>query len=316
MKKKALIILLAVALIAGGVGTVVIRSHSRADSSAAQTETAADSSVEAESQIVSETDSSANSSVDSVSVSDAEAESAPSESESTEEGAAEGGSGSGNSAHNSSVPSNGLPSPSSDSYVIGDTNVISFPFTDTENHLTIDSIFNYQGYYLEDGSDEEIGSVAMIQVTNTSEHAVEYAAIHMTGGGTSLQFKASLIPAGASVLVMDADRTAYSEGSDCTYEGADIAYAKDYSLREDMVSISKNESGTITVQNITGTDIPELRLFYKNRMDSGEYIGGIAYTVRIENLAAGASTEVHPSHYDPAYSDILMVRIYEENTDQ
>ncbi len=317
MKKKILLLVIAAVVIAAGVGTAVVRTQSNDDTAADQIEAAADSDVNDESQIDSETDTSSASDDASSSTSSETNETA--ESEGTEASSAAGGissGGSGSSGNNPSVSVNGNASGSSNSTISGDSNVMSFPFTSTKNQLTIDAIYNYQGYYLEDGSDEEVGSVAMIQLTNTSDKTIELATVHMTGGGAELTFVASLIPAGATVLVMDANRTAYTEGSDCTYEGAEIAYITDYSLHEELISISKDESGTITVQNITGADIPEIRLFYKNKMDTGEYVGGIAYTVKVENLAAGASVQLNPAHFDPTYGEILMVRTYEESTAQ
>ncbi len=222
-------------------------------------------------------------------------------------GSGTAGSGSGSSGNSSNNGNSGNSSNNGTSDT--SSSVMGFPYADEDNSLSIDALYNYGGNYIEDGSDEEISSVAMLQVTNTSDQAIEYANIHMTADGTELEFDASLIPAGATVLVMEANKTGCSESASCTYNGAEVAYITDYSMCEDQVTVTVN-GGALTVTNISGADIGELRIFYKNRMDTGEYVGGIAYNVKIENLAAGASTTVNPSHYDPDYGEVMMVRIY------
>lgn len=188
---------------------------------------------------------------------------------------------------------------------------ISFPYTASIDELTLLAVYNYSGYYIEDGSEDEIDSVAVLEVTNNSDQVIEYAAVTLTADSQTLTFQISLLPAGATVLVMEADRQSCSETAAFTYEGSEIAWLSSLDMCEDQVSVSTDGSGAITVTNISDETIPELRLFYKNKLDTDEYVGGIAYTVKLENLAAGAAQTVYPSHYDPEYGEVMMVRIYE-----
>ncbi len=185
----------------------------------------------------------------------------------------------------------------------------SFPYTASTDGLELVAVYNYSGYYIEDGSEDEIDSVAALEVTNLSEQAIEYATITLTADGKELNFEVSLLPAGATALVMEADRQSCSETASFAYGGSEIATLSSLDLCEDQVAVSA-DSGAITVTNISGEDISELRLFYKNRLDTGEYVGGIAYTVKLEDLAAGASQTVYPSHFDPEYGVVMMVRVY------
>ncbi|MCD7865404.1 MAG: hypothetical protein LUG54_05200, partial [Clostridiales bacterium] len=194
---------------------------------------------------------------------------------------------------------------------IGTGEGISFPYTAELDELELVAVYDYSGYYIEDGSESEIDSVAALEVTNTSDEIIEYAEITMTADGKTLTFDVSLLPAGETVLVMEADQKSCSETAVFTYEESVIAYLSELDMCEDQVRVTENDSGSITVTNISGEDISELRLFYKNQLDTGEYIGGIAYTVKLEDLASGASMTVSPSHYDPEYGVVMMVRIYD-----
>ncbi|MCD8020788.1 MAG: hypothetical protein LUF92_14790 [Clostridiales bacterium] len=236
---------------------------------------------------------------------------------------ASGSSGSGsNASENSGSESSGSGSSGTESsggsntekgqFITGDSiTTMGFPYTDESEGITIETLYSYSGYYLEDGSEDEISEVAMLEVTNTSENVIEYGTIRLTADGEALQFHVSLIPAGATVLVMEADKKSCSESADCSYNGSEIAYITAFDMCEDLVRVENDGSGAITVTNISGAEIPVLRLFYKNQMETGEYVGGITYNVKLEDLAAGESQTVYPSHFDPEYGVVLMVRTYD-----
>ncbi|MCC8128773.1 MAG: MSCRAMM family adhesin SdrC [Clostridiales bacterium] len=187
---------------------------------------------------------------------------------------------------------------------------ISFPYTASEDELKLLAVYSYSGYYIEDGTEDAIDSVAALEVKNTSSQAIEYAVITLTADGETLTFEVSLLPAGGTALVMEADKKSCSETATFTYEGSEIAALDAFDLCESQVSITTDENGAVTVTNVSGADISELRVFYKNQLDTGEYVGGIAYTVKMEDLAAGESQTVYPSHFDPEYGVVMMVRIY------
>ncbi|MCD8231101.1 MAG: hypothetical protein LUD14_04640 [Clostridiales bacterium] len=189
---------------------------------------------------------------------------------------------------------------------------IFFPYTSELDSLELVNVYDYSGYYIEDGTEDEIDSVAALVVTNTADEAIEFAWITLTADGEPLNFEVSLLPAGQTALVMEADRKSCSESASFSYVESEAAYLSELDMCEDQVSVSADDSGAVTVTNTSGSAIAELRLFYKNRIDTGEYIGGIAYTVKLEDLAAGESRTVYPSHFDPEYGVVMMLRIYDE----
>lgn len=186
-----------------------------------------------------------------------------------------------------------------------------FPYAIEGTALTVQNISSYDGIFLEDGSDGEVTGVAAMVVENTGDTNVEYAAITISCNGETLEFDASDLPAGATVVVQEKNKTPYQSGTytDCS---AVVAEMGDFEMSEDQVKVEETENGSLLVTNLTDEEIPCVRIFYKFYMEDEEtYVGGITYTAKLTGLAAGASQTVTPSHYAAGSSRIMMVRTYD-----
>ena len=82
-----------------------------------------------------------------------------------------------------------------------------FPYVIEGTELTVQNISSYDGIFLEDGSDGEVTGVAAMVVENTGDTNVEYAAITISCNGETLEFDASDLPAGATVVVQEKNKT-------------------------------------------------------------------------------------------------------------
>ena len=83
-------------------------------------------------------------------------------------------------------------------------------------------------------------------------------------------------------------------------------------MSESEVKVTDNGNNTLTIQNLTNETIPTVRVFYKYYMkNEGLFVGGIAFTVRISRLGAGASVTIQPSHYTSQTSRVVMVLTYD-----
>ena len=188
---------------------------------------------------------------------------------------------------------------------------ISFPYTVPGTSLTIENISSYDGIFLEDGSDQEVSGIAAMVLKNTGDVNVEYTSISIKRDGEELQFEASDIPAGATVVVQEKNKAAYGSGTftDCSGITAEL---DSFEMSEDKVSVEETEEGSLQVTNLTDEEIPCVRIFYKFYMeDQQSYVGGITYTAKLTNLGAGSSQTVTPSHYAAGSSQVLMVRTYD-----
>lgn len=188
---------------------------------------------------------------------------------------------------------------------------ISLPYSIGGSRLVIRSITSYDGTYIEDGSDSDISGVTVIILENTGDTEVEYASITVNREGTELQFEASALPAGGTVVVQEKNRVLF-EGGNYTDCSADVAEIEEFDMSSDQIRVDETGDQTLTVTNLTDENIPAVRIFYKFYMkDEDTYVGGITYTAKITGLDANASVEITPSHYLKGSSRIMMIRTYD-----
>ena len=179
-----------------------------------------------------------------------------------------------------------------------------------KRQLEIRSIASYDGIFVEDGSDREITDVAAAIICNVGDLPVEYAEIKLEGGELTFVVTALDVESIAVVQELNGKNYKSCDWYECS---ADVAYMTAMEQSDGIVKISENEDGTLSVSNISGEDIPCLRVFYKFYMiDQNAYVGGITYNFKILDLKAGQSQTVTPSHYIPDYSKIVMIKTYDE----
>lgn len=189
---------------------------------------------------------------------------------------------------------------------------VTLPYTIPDSGLVVRQISSYSGSFLEDGSDQEVSDVTVMILKNEGNKPVEYVSITMSrSDGMELEFEASGIPAGATVVVQEKNKAAYQQASytSCT---ASAAQVENLELSEDFVKVEETGDGSLQVTNLTDQEIPCVRIFYKFYMeDEDAYVGGITYVAKLTGLAAGGSQIVTPSHYQAGYSRVVMVRTYD-----
>ena len=187
---------------------------------------------------------------------------------------------------------------------------VELPYAISGTELTVDKITSYDGIFIEDGSDEEISGVTAMVLTNKGDTDVEYAEVTAQQSDQTLLFKASAVPAGATVVVLEANRAGWSDES-VTQIYASATDGSDFEMSEDLIQIEDNGDDSITVTNTSDEAIPCVRLFYKYKMEEDIYVGGIAYAAKLTDLGEGESQTVRPSHYVSGSSEVVMARTYE-----
>jgi hypothetical protein len=175
--------------------------------------------------------------------------------------------------------------------------------------LTITDVGSYTGVYMEDGSDDIVSGVLMIEVTNTGEENVEYAEIHMACGEETAYFKLSTLPAGETVILLELNRMQYA--ADAEYSVAVVEnvaiFRHELSVCEDKIQLQVLD-GTMNVKNISGEDIDgDVIVYYKN-YSSGIYYGGITYMIRIQGgMEADEVRQSAATHISPSGSRVMFV---------
>ena len=188
---------------------------------------------------------------------------------------------------------------------------ISFPCTIPGYDISIEKMGPYSGIFVEDGSNANVENVAMLMVKNNSDFPVEYIQIRVLCGQEELLFDISALPAGERLVVQEKTGKTISEDQ-ATSATALVVRRADMEMSESKVQVVDNGDNTLTVKNLSNETIPTIRVFYKYYMEDGNlFIGGIAFTVRVSMLGAGASVEIQPSHYASRTSRVVMVLTYD-----
>ncbi len=176
--------------------------------------------------------------------------------------------------------------------------------------LNIRRYGKYIGLYMEDGSDEFVENVMMIEVENTSEYAIQYAKITVTGPAGDASFVLTTLLPGQTIVVLEANRKAYSEQDVYTEAGLDnlALFNEEISLYEDKIQIQPLEGG-FNITNISGEDITgQISIFFKDAAGDMLY-GGITYVVRLDGLASGEVRQIMSENFTGDNSRVMFVQI-------
>ena len=188
---------------------------------------------------------------------------------------------------------------------------LTFPYAIPGTTLVIDEVKSYDGIYLEDGSDTQVTGVAAMLLHNKGTQGVDYVELSLTGSQTNYHFVVSGLPAGGTVAVQAENRAPYVR-QDYTAAAADAVLVDGFPMSEGILQLEELEGDMLKVTNLSGADIPCVRVFYKFCMQpENVYVGGITYVAKVENLKAGASVQITPSHYAAGGSKVIMAKIYD-----
>lgn len=181
--------------------------------------------------------------------------------------------------------------------------------------LEVTKIGSYTGVYMEDGSDEVLSDILMLQVVNNGETPIQYGEIVMTVGEETAKFTLSTLNPGATMVLLEQNRMAYSASVDYTaarITSKNVALFQ-YPLEKhaDKLEIQILD-GAINVTNISGQDIPgTVSIYYKNAAD-GIYYGGITYVIRLEDgIKADEICQLMAKHFSDTGSEIMFITIAE-----
>lgn len=188
--------------------------------------------------------------------------------------------------------------------VLEDVNGTTF-----DNGLSVLCCGTYSGFYLEDGSDEQVKDVLSIVVRNDGTSLVEFGVIELALGKQTAIFEFSGLPVGSAVLVQEKNRLtdtgnikkASFECTQCALPGAIVLdFSNDFELYAD--------DGVVNMKNISGADITtDVSVFYKN-FEYGLFMGGITYRARVSGgIKAGEIGQALQNHFWADTSAVLYM---------
>ncbi len=183
--------------------------------------------------------------------------------------------------------------------------VLEFPYAIPGTNLVAEALAVYEGLYLEDGSCEEVAEVAALVLRNDGDEMLETGQVCMTQAGRELRFTFRFLPAGASVLVLDENRSVFCQGEVTRCIGSAIGSSEDAT---ELVTLRETGMATILVTNPGTEKLRDVRIYFKNYdPQSNMYLGGIAYEINIHSLAPGQTQTCNPWYYVSGQSRIVKI---------
>lgn len=169
----------------------------------------------------------------------------------------------------------------------------------------------YMGLYMEDGSDEFVTNVLMVQITNTGDQAIQYGTIRLSGESGDAVFNFTTLKPGDTMVVLEAERKEFADEDVYTEAKAEniVWFEEELSLMEDQLEIQPLDGG-FNVTNISGQDITgEITIYYKD-FAAGVYYGGITYVCRIpEGMKKDEIRQFMTENFTESGSEIVFVSI-------
>ena len=163
----------------------------------------------------------------------------------------------------------------------------------------------YEGPYVEDGSDREVGEVASILLYNSGDQMIGCCQIFMQLDSDVQQYTASMLPPGKTALVMEACGKPYQDEIPYGFRALIRNEDSSRSVME-RLRIENAGMGSVRVTNRSGKELTGVQLHYKTTVPGGGvYIGGITYSADVGTLKPGEDRLINLTHFAYGYSTIL-----------
>lgn len=186
---------------------------------------------------------------------------------------------------------------------------MTLPYSIPNKNLDILSIGQYEGKFVEDGSDDKKDNVLAIVVKNTSDKTISSGEIKLRKIGTSksIKFIFTNLKAGSSALVMESTGEVNFNGEDkYVYVSSSVNTEDSTSLMEDKIEVTTKDKN-ITVKNLTNKNLNTVYVYYKIVTDGNCYLGGITYRAKFENVKGEKSVTADTLHFSNKNSEIIKI---------
>lgn len=180
-----------------------------------------------------------------------------------------------------------------------------------DRNIKIKEISSYTGPYMEDGSDDAVENIMQILVKNIGEEPLQYAKIALVSDTEEAVFEMTTLMPGATMIVLEANRKAYSESATYSKVRADnIAYFQYVpSVQEEKLLIQPLDGG-FNIKNISGENIDSRIVIYFKDYANDVYIGGITYSGTIKDgLKADEIKQIMSNNFSASTTKIMFINI-------
>ncbi len=180
---------------------------------------------------------------------------------------------------------------------------------DLGDGLKILSVGNYTGLYFEDGTDDTVTNVLMLELYNSSDKDLQLARVGLEYTDFTADFEATNIPAGSSVVVLAKNRIPYTSEKYVSISTDNIVFFDSpMEKMEDTLVVGGGE-GYVDVKNISDNTVSTTTYVYYKNYSKDKFYGGITYRAQItEPIEAGESVRVLTNHFSEKNTMVVQVQ--------
>lgn len=142
--------------------------------------------------------------------------------------------------------------------------------------------------------------VYALGITNTSDRTIESLTLVYNNGDKDLTFYAEMIPAGWTIVVMDAEGTEATT-TNLSYVSCDLTYLEAGREVSNEVELTETSNGTVIVKNMSEETMPAITVYYRDVDYMGNILAGRCFraTTTIE-LTPGWQEELETEQWLPS----------------
>ncbi|WP_455537618.1 hypothetical protein [Terrisporobacter sp.] len=185
---------------------------------------------------------------------------------------------------------------------------IKTPYNVSVTGMQISKIDGFSGTFVEDGSDKKVRNILSLEVKNTAKKDLQYGEIKLKINDKKIAvFKLTNLPAGKTVKVIESTGSIpYNFGDNYKYEDATYATVDEFPMNKNKVKVIAKDS-SITIENISNKNLGTIYVYYKNLDKSGNYLGGITYRAKFDDVKEGETLSQNTKHFSSSNSKVIMV---------
>lgn len=181
-------------------------------------------------------------------------------------------------------------------YMVGDTNI------------QIVAVGSYTGPYVDNGTYEDVSDVLAIVITNTSDKIISYSNFTVEfAKNLKCSFSPTNIPAHQSALLLPLENAvSYDDVKKFEVTDSMQVLSNTLPLIAGTVGVDYKD-GEFIITNLTGNNLGDVYIRYKNVSSGNVYLGGITLSEVVKDVQSYETYMVEVERFDPETSVIVSV---------
>ena len=211
---------------------------------------------------------------------------------------------------NSNAPSSGDVDIKSIEYFTPDfnQNFVELPYTVKDTDIEIIAIGSYTGDYIESELSKDVDDDLAILVKNNSKQIISYSSITVDCGNDKVcTFSPTNLPSGQCSLVFpNSDAVSYADVTKFECTDSMAVMTDSLAMLDGTVGIDY-KNGEFILTNLTGENLGDVYIRYRNCTEDNIYLGGITYSTVQKGVEPFETYKIPVDNFSTENSVIVSV---------